>query len=98
MGGSQRELAAWWGRSESLVSKVEQGVKRLNSVDDARRLADLTGVDVVWLLGLDGAGSGWRPTQPPAGPAAGRAVADTPEASATEWETTLRGMFMLGTA
>src|SRR2546430_1584156 len=41
MGWSQRELAARWGRSESLVSKIEQGVKRLDSVDDARRLADL---------------------------------------------------------
>jgi transcriptional regulator with XRE-family HTH domain len=98
MGWSQRELAAWWGRSESLVSKIEQGVKRLDSVDDARRLADLTGVDVVWLLGLDGAGPGWRPAQSPAGPAAGPAVAETAEASATEWETMLRRMFMLGTA
>src|SRR6266446_6817672 len=97
MGWSQRELAAWWGRSESLVSKIEQGVKRLDSVDDARLLADLTGVDVVWLLELDGA-SGWRPAQSPAGPAAGRAVAETAEASATEWETMLRRTFMLGTA
>ena len=54
MGWSQRELAARWGRSESLVSKIEQGAKRLDSADDARLLADLTGVDVVWLLGLDG--------------------------------------------
>src|ERR1700758_423809 len=76
MGWSQRELAAWWGRSESLVSKIEQGVKRLDSVDDARRLADLTGVDVVWLLGLDGAGSGWRPAQSPAGPPAGQTAAE----------------------
>src|SRR5438105_3877402 len=97
MGWSQRELAAWWGRSESLVSKIEQGVKHLDSVD-ARRLADLTGVDVVWLLGLDGAGSGWRPAQSPAAPPAGQAAAETAEASATEWETMLRQMFMLGKA
>ncbi|TMK39236.1 MAG: helix-turn-helix domain-containing protein, partial [Actinobacteria bacterium] len=37
MGWSQRELAARWGRSESLVSKIEQGAKRLDSLDDARR-------------------------------------------------------------
>ena len=77
---------------------IEQGVKPLDSVDGARLLADLTGVDVVWLLGLDETGSGWRPTQPPAGPAAGPAVADTVEASAKEWETMLRRTFVLGAA
>ena len=75
MGWSQRELAARWGRSESLVSKIEQGTKRLDSLDDARLLAGLTGVDVVWLLGLDEPGSGWRPAPPPAGPVAGRGTA-----------------------
>ena len=72
---------------------IEQGVKPLDSVDGARLLADLTGVDVVWLLGLDETGSGWRPTQPPAGPAAGPAVADTVVASAKEWETMMRRTF-----
>jgi transcriptional regulator with XRE-family HTH domain len=95
MGWTQRELAVYWDRSVSYVQKIEQGVLGLDDVSAARHLAELTGVNLVWLLGLDEEQSGWRPA------AAARPAARTPASRvgaprAEEWNALLRRTFMLG--
>ncbi len=52
-GFSQADFASLIGRSESWVSKVENGTMKLDSLALARKIADLLGVEVAYLLVLD---------------------------------------------
>jgi transcriptional regulator with XRE-family HTH domain len=93
-GLTQREFALQLGKSESLISKLEQGERELNDVRLARAIAELAGVGVAWLLGLDedaaqphqrSSSSGHRPS-----------TATVAYPSAEEWSDMLRRTFVLG--
>jgi hypothetical protein len=95
MGWTQRELAVYWDRSISYVQKIEQGVLTLDDLSTAQRLAGLTGVNVVWLLGLDEEQSGWVPGVP-ARSARPVPVSTMAVPTAEEWNALLRRTFVLG--
>jgi transcriptional regulator with XRE-family HTH domain len=96
-GLSQRGFALQIGRSESLISKLEQGERELNDLRLARAIADFSGVRMAWLLGLDDGPA--LPTSGQSGPAHAETTITTTVASRSaeeEWTEMLRRMFVLG--
>src|SRR4030088_3297698 len=96
-GLSQRGFALQIGRSESLISKLEQGERELNDLRLARAIADFSGVRMAWLLGLDDGPA--LPTSGQSAPAHAETTVTTTVASRSaeeEWTEMLRRMFVLG--
>lgn len=93
-GLTQREFALQIGKSESLISKLEQGDRELNDVRLARSIAEFSGVRLAWLLGLDNSPTEGRQLR--TSPTTRSSTATVGEPNSEEWSEMLRRTFVLG--